>query len=229
MAKKKKAALKIKEQKSRKIASGPLREKARSMKRLVIAVGKVLQKKGYPGLNAVNIAREAGLDRKLIYTYFGSLDNLIETYLIEKDFWKSDAKKMINHIVQNPGDLGKAAINAILQAQFDILLKDKAQQKIIHWGLGVKNKVLRSVSDQREETGEKVLAILDKDFKDAAIDIRAFLAIQVAGIYYLSLHAKSYGSTFCGIDINEAEGKERISKAIQNNIETAYKLAKVEK
>lgn len=229
MAKNKKTESEDQEPKSRKVLSGPIREKARTMKRLVAAVGRVLQKYSYPGLTVVNIAKEAGLNRKLIYAYFGSVDNLIETYISEKDFWKSGAKKMVKNIVQNPEKLGKVEMTVLLQAQFDALLKDKAQQKIMHWGLGEKNKILRKVSDQREEIGEEVLSILDKDFKHSTVDIRALLALQIAGIYYLSMHAKSYGSTFCGIDINEPEGKERISKSIQNTMEAAYDLAKVDK
>ncbi|SMC67420.1 TetR/AcrR family transcriptional regulator [Pedobacter africanus] len=229
MSKSKKAETENKEPKSRKVSSGPLREKARSMKKLVSAVGKVLQKHSYPGLTAVNIANEAGLNRKLIYTYFGTLDNLIETYIMDKDFWKSGAKKMLSNLVANPDSLGKTMVNALLQAQFDTLLNDKAQQKIMHWGLGGKNKMLRSAADQREATGEAVLGILDKDFEQSGVDIRAFLALHIAGIYYLSLHAKSNGSNFCGIDINEAKGKERISKAIQHHVETIYKMAGVDK
>ncbi|MCT2561776.1 TetR/AcrR family transcriptional regulator [Chryseobacterium herbae] len=229
MAKIKKTESKNQEPKSRKITSGPLREKARTMKRLIAAVGKVLQKYSYPGLTVINIAKEAGLNRKLIYTYFGSLDNLIETYISEKDFWKSGAKKMIEGLVQDPDNLGSSEMNALLQAQFDTLLKDKALQKIMHWGLGEKNKLLRKISDQREEIGEAVLTILDKDFENSKIDIRALLALQLAGIYCLSLHANSYGSTFCGIDINDVKGKERISKAIQDTIEAAYSLAKINK
>lgn len=215
--------------KSRKVASGPLREKARSMKKLVNAVGKVLQKHGYPGLTAVSIANEAGLNRKLIYTYFGTLDNLIETYIMEKDFWKSGAKKMLSNLMANPDSLGKVMVNTVLQAQFDTLLNDKTQQKILHWGLAGKDKMLRKVADQREATGDGLLEILDKDFEQSEVDIRAFLALHIAGIYYLSLHAKSNGSTFCGIDINDAKGKLRISKAIQHSVETVYKSAGIDK
>lgn len=63
----------------RKVASGPVREKSRMMEKLVEAVGTVILQHGYPGLTVANIGKAAGVDRKLIYTYFGSLDKLIET------------------------------------------------------------------------------------------------------------------------------------------------------
>jgi len=85
------------------------------------------------------------------------------------------------------------------------------------------------MSDEREEVGEEILPILDKDFENSIVDIRAVLAIQLTGIYYLSLHAKSCVTTFCGIDINDTQGKERISQAVQNTLEIVFNLAKVKK
>lgn len=210
------------DKKPRKEAAGPLREKARSKRKLLNAVGKVLQKYSYPGLTTVNIAKEAGLNRKLIYDYFGTLDNLIETYILKKDFWGSTGRPVIEKLAKKSGTIGDVEMTALLQAQFDALLKDKVQQKILHWGLGEKNQMLKKVSEHREEMGEKILPILDQEFANSEIDIRAFLAIQIAGIYYLSMHAKSYGTTFCGVDINQQEGKSRIFKMIEYGIKTAF-------
>lgn len=38
------------------------------------------------------------------------------------------------------------------------------------------------MSDEREEVGEEILPILDKDFENSIVDIRAVLAIQLTGI-----------------------------------------------
>ena len=104
-------------------------------------------------------------------------------------------------------------------------MNDKALQKIIHWELGEKNKVLRKVSDSRETLGEELFRLVEPAFEASDIDIRAMLALQIGGLYYLSLHAKANGSLFCGIDINHPEGKERISKALKKVVELCYKEA----
>lgn len=209
-------------EKIRKVTSGPVREKARTMNKLIMAVGKVIQKQGYAGLNIANICKEAGLDRRLVYTYFGSLDNLVETYIKQKDYWKSDAKETITTILEENAELKSEDIVKLLQGQFDAVLKDKTLQKIIHWELGEKNKVLRKVSDSREVLGEKLFKLTEPHFEEKGIDIRAILALQIGGLYYLSLHAKSNGSLFCGIDINQTDGKERISKALEKVVELCY-------
>lgn len=209
-------------EKTRKVTSGPVREKARTMNKLIMAVGKVIQKKGYVGLNIANICKEAGLDRRLVYTYFGSLDNLVETYINQKDYWRSNAQEQISSLLVKEAPLSSEDITQLLQGQFDAVLNDKALQKIIHWELGEKNKVLRKISDGRERLGEELFKLCETAFENIDIDIRAMLALQIGGLYYLSLHAKSNGSLFCGIDINQPDGKERISKALEKVVELCY-------
>lgn len=215
--------------KTRKNLSGPLRDKSRTMARMVAAVGKVIQKKGYPGLTAPNIAIAAGVDKKLVWTYFGGIDNLIEEYVRQKDFWKFAAKGYIDDLLKNPEDIGKNEIEGLLQNQLDVLLKDKVLQKIIHWELGETNKMLRKIADRREDIGEQLFSLIMPDFEKSNTDLRARLALLIGGIYYLSLHAKTNGSAFCGIDINEDPGKERIENAIRDIIFEAYEKAGVNK
>lgn len=217
------------ETKKRKVTSGPLRDKSRTMARMVAAVGKVIQKRGYPGLTAPNIATAAGVDKKLVWTYFGGVNNLIEEYIQQKDFWKFAAKAYIDNLLKTPEEMGRAEINNLLQIQFDTLTKDKALQKIIHWELGESNKMLRKIADEREEIGEQFFSTIISDFDKSAVDLRARIAILLGGIYYLTLHAKSNGSEVCGIDINEEDGRIRIEKAIEDLIIEAYEKAGVKK
>src|SRR5690554_8211070 len=79
--------------KPRKVSSGPVREKARTMNKMIAAVGTVLQEMGYPGLNIANVSNIAGTDRKLAYTYFGIQDHLEERDSKQKDYWSSEAHK----------------------------------------------------------------------------------------------------------------------------------------
>lgn len=204
--------------KPRKVVSGPIRDKEKTKRRLVATVGKVLQKYTYSGLTITNIAKESGLNPKLIYLYFGSLDGLIEQYILEKDFWSAKSKTQLTELLENPEKLGAAETNEVFQVQFDSFLKDKSIQRIIHWEMGMKSKLLRKVADDREEVGDNLLKYLDPKFEDTDVDIRATLAIILGGIYYLTLHAKNNGSTVSGIDINEDEGRERIEKTIERLI-----------
>lgn len=54
---------------------------------LVAAVGQVLRASGVDGLGVNAVAAEAGVDKKLIYRYFGGLPGLLRAYGESADFW----------------------------------------------------------------------------------------------------------------------------------------------
>ncbi|MCW8309870.1 TetR/AcrR family transcriptional regulator [Sphingobacterium sp. InxBP1] len=208
--------------KERKVTSGPIRDKERTKARMIAAVGKVIQKKGYHALNGPNIALECGLNKALIWNYFGGLDQLVEAYLTQKDFWLIGDKGILDQMIANPETINVDLINELLQSQLNTFLKDKTKQKIIHWGLGEKTKALKNIADKREILGEELFKHVDPKFENSKVDIRATLALLVSGIYYLALQAKSTGSTFCGIDINTAEGKARIESSIERILQHTF-------
>ena len=211
------------ESKSRKRTSGKLRDKERTKIKMVQAVGKVLLKKGYTGLNASSIAKEAGIDKSLVWTYFGSLDNLVEEYIAQRDFWKYKAADSINNMLTFKDGIKEEYMSGLLQFQFQALLDDEILQRIMLWGISEKKDFLRHLSDERELIGEEIFKIVDPQFKDSNIDIRGILAIIVAGVYYLVLHGKTNGSLFCGIDLNTADGEIRIKESIAQIVSMAYK------
>lgn len=215
--------------KTRKVVSGPIRDKEKTKRRLIATVGKVLQKYTYSGLSITNIAKESGLNPKLIYLYFGNLDGLIEAYIMEKDFWSGKLRTHITDLKESARPIDAHDADDLFQLQFDSFLKDKSMQRIIHWEMGVKNKLLRKIADDREKVGESALELISPQFEDTDVDIQATLAIILGGIYYLTLHAKNNGSTVSGIDINEDEGKERIEKAIARLIRRDFEDAKTQK
>lgn len=215
--------------KPRKVVAGPIRDKEKTKRRLIATVGKVLQKYTYAGLTITNIAKESGLNPKLIYLYFGNLDGLIEEYILEKDFWAGKLRTQITEFAENPKPINAQDTSDLFQLQFDSFLKDKSMQRIIHWEMGVKNKLLRKIAEDREEVGKSALDLISSQFADTDVDIQATLAIVLGGIYYLTLHAKNNGSTVGGIDINEDEGRERIEKAIERLIFRDFEDAKKKK
>lgn len=208
--------------KVRKVSSGPIREKARTMNKIITAVGTVIKDLGYPGLTIANISKVSGTDRKLIYTYFGTLDHLVETYIKQKDYWCSEVQKNTEDLIKNNEKIDLNFITTILQRQFDAVLNDQERQKIIHWELGENKDMLRRLSDSREELGERLFQLCESQFEGTDIDLRATVALLIGGLYYLALHANSNGSLFCGIDINEPQGKERIDRTMEKILQTCY-------
>lgn len=208
---------------SRKITSGPIRNKERTKLKLLTSVGSILKKDGFTGLNVSNVAKKANVHRKLIYDYFGGMENLVKEYLNSKDFFKVSLDQIDEIIEASKDDFGKKMSYTLLEHQFDSLMENEEMRKIINWGLSENLKPLVELNRERERLGEEFFSrITDDHFKDKDKNIRAIEGILVAGIYYLTLQAKMSGETMCGIDINTAEGKAEIKKALKQIVEWAY-------
>ncbi|MFO7645107.1 MAG: TetR/AcrR family transcriptional regulator, partial [Desulfosarcina sp.] len=65
------------------------RDREATRELLVDAVGKLLAEKGFTHLGVNAVARQAGVDKVLIYRYFGGLPGLIKAFGQEGDFWPS--------------------------------------------------------------------------------------------------------------------------------------------
>tara|TARA_R110000823_G_scaffold215673_2_gene345276 strand:- start:4053 stop:4685 length:633 start_codon:yes stop_codon:yes gene_type:complete len=207
---------------TRKRYQGEINDKERSKQKLIKAVGIVLKNKGYIGLTATNIAKAAGLSRRLITMYFGSVDELVETYVRNKDFWLAASGNASEMIAANKGEDTKEIIEYLLQNQIDNFYDNPEMQKLILWEISKKTKIMYEVCEEREHLGSKVFELTDKELQGRNIDIRAVTALLVAGIYYMVLHAKSTDTTFCEIDINQPEGMQRIKNAISLILENTY-------
>ena len=197
----------------RKKYQGEVNDKERSKQKLINAVGKVLEVNGYKGLTATNIAKQAGLSRRLITMYFDSVDHLVETYVRNKDYWTSATGKVEELMNEKGNSDTKKLIDDILQNQLEYFYDNSEMQKLILWEISEKTQIMYDACEERERLGSKVFELADKEFKDK--DMRAVSALLVAGIYYMVLHAKSTDTLFCEIDINQPEGMKRIKNAIR--------------
>ena len=205
------------------------RNKENTKQKLINAVGKVIQEKGYSGLKIAKIAAAAQVDKKLIYAYFGGVSNLIETYIKRKDYWSTMFGDHVELFLKDNPTLGKEQVIEILGSLFEQFYDSRELQKLILWEISECTPTLRELANKREVIGHELFKLTDADFTGTDIDLRAIIALQIAGIYYLTLHAKTNGRTFCEIDINDKCGKERIQKAIQYLINQCYKEAQIKK
>lgn len=204
--------------------SGSIRDKARTQKNLIEAVGKVLESQGYTGLkSAKNIADVAGVDKRLIWTYFNGVENLVEEYIKKNEFWKEGlSNELLNRLLTKAEDLDNEKMIFLLKSHFEKFRDDTALQKIITWEISEENEMLRKIADRREQLGEQLFSLIDEKFAKSNVDIRGIVALLLGGTYYLNLHAKANGSLFCGIDLNTEEGKNSILNAIEFIINSSF-------
>lgn len=207
----------------RKSVAGSIRNKERSKKKFLDAVGKILRTKGYTALKVNSIAATAGVDKKMIYSYFGGIDGLIDEYIRSQDYWSKVTIEEIEKIKPKLDDGGKSFMEEMLLSQFDYVYSNKEAQKLLLWRLSEPRKSLKKLTETQEENGEYIFKLLmDSHFKDNAEDVRSIMAIMVSGLYYLNMYAAINGSIFCGIDVNTPIGRDKIKKAISFMLHHTY-------
>ncbi|WP_199118074.1 TetR/AcrR family transcriptional regulator [Pedobacter sp. ASV28] len=198
------------------------REKSRekSKQQLLDAVGKLLRTKGYAALKVNDIAATAGLDKKLIYRYFGSTDQLLDDYVLSQDFWSNIKGDKVPHVIT---DGGQGFVKDMLHEQFDTVFNNKELQKVLLWRLSQQRSSLKRLADEQELTGEQLFeSIIHPHFQEKTATFRAISAILVSGLYYLNMTTAHNGSIFCGLDMASTEGRNEIKKALSFLIDQTY-------
>ncbi len=202
-----------------------MKNRKETERRLIEAVGEVFRTEGYAGVRLNRISRKATINKNLIYRYFGSPQQLFKIYIEQQDFW-SFYRDHLDEILQaNRRDQGKSLAKTILKDQLDYFFQSEEMQQLIRWEISEKNPISRGISDMREHIGEQMLQLTDGHFKNSYVNFRVLLALMIAGVYYIVLHTKVNGSTFCGIDINDPDDMQKLHSTMQQMIDWAYENA----
>lgn len=191
---------------------------------LIDAVGDILKEDGWRGLGVNKIALRAGVDKKMIYWYFSSYNNLLKTYIKSKDFWMPVFEKF-----QSDGaELGQELpdfIRSIFMELFNVFYTEPEMQTFIHWQISDSRPVLREISEEREFQGAKIAEMTDPHFKDSGFNFRAVLALILGGVYYVVWHAKMNKTSVCGIDINIERDRLDLIRSIGQIIDLVWDAA----
>jgi AcrR family transcriptional regulator len=202
------------------------KDKELTKQRIINAVGKIFKTEGQKGLYIARIAKEADVDRSLIYQYFGKdVRNIIEGYIVQKDYWLRFFEKINAEVSRSNHESGKDLIIEILQKQWEYFSADQEMQHMILWELSGDSEFMRSIHNTREVMGESILKLADEKFANSAVKFRPIAVLLLGGIYYANVHALYNGSIMCGMDVKSKEGQIELLKAIQQIIEWAYQNA----
>ncbi|PSN14418.1 TetR/AcrR family transcriptional regulator [filamentous cyanobacterium CCT1] len=195
-----------------------VRDKAETKARILAAVGRLLAESGFRSLGVNAIAREAGVDKVLIYRYFEGLPLLLQSFAQEGDYWPTVDELVGDESAVNAETL--ADWMAYLLSRFSDQLQERPMtQEILRWELLEGNELTRELANVRDKFALDSLNFLaEKESFPPDKDIPAISAVLVAGVVYLMLRTKS-SSTFMGIDFSSPAGWQRIQAALDTIVQ----------
>jgi AcrR family transcriptional regulator len=186
---------------------------------LLAAVGTLLAAGETPGVSAV--AKIAGVDKALVYRYFGDLDGVLHAYAESTLFWPT-----VEELAHD-----RAALLALPFAdRYCLLLKRYARAlrgrpatlAVLAAELTKRCAWHAPIEASREAFGQAMFELT----QDApqGFDVAAVTSVLSSSIHYLLLRARHI-VLFNGIAIRSDEGFERIERAIELRARSAAQAA----
>jgi AcrR family transcriptional regulator len=199
-----------------------------TQERILKSVGRLLARRGFLGFGVNAVAREARVDKVLIYRYFGGLPQLLESFADRGDFWPT-AEELVGAPPEatsrwSAADWSIAALRGLLRG----LRARPTTQEILRWELAVSNDLTEKLAEIRERRGIELLRRVPLDpRRRLAEDVPAVAALLSAGVIYLVLRSKT-APAWLGVSLDTEEGWARIERAIETIVRRVLRAADAE-
>ncbi len=188
------------------------RDKSRTKGKILKALEEVIEQSGADKIGVNLIARTAGVNKVLIYRYFGGVEGLMENYVKSGQFTTPVGDAFIeSYSSPHLSDRGDAW-RQLMQTTISDLTSRKATRELIRWELATGKTLLTEVRNESAvNIVEKVGALSNSK------DMHALLSVLTAGVYYLAA-ASDFREKMLDVELQTEEGWERISNAISDII-----------
>ena len=189
------------------------RDRQATGKKILHAVGNLLAREGFRkfGINAV--AREAKVDKVLIYRYFGGMPDLLRAYAKAGTYWPT-----IEEVAGGDPELlrGKPldeTVATLLRNFARAIRKRPVTLEILAWETIERNELAKVLEKVREDFSKNLsrLFVAGQNVTDS--ELAAIVSLLTAGINYLAVRSRKVGR-YGDVNIRSEEGWHRLEAAI---------------
>jgi len=190
------------------------RDREATKARLLGAVGTVLARDGFAAIGVNALAKEAGVDKVLLYRYFGSLSELLAEWGASGRFWPR-----VDDLL---GDDPKAFLGLPLPERYarffehfiDELRSRPLTLEILVAELVERNELVAVLESEREAWGERAAQLLGGPEFARRPELRGLTILLVAGVQYLLVRSRKI-RIFGGVDLTSDAGWDELKAAVR--------------
>jgi len=186
------------------------RDREETKKRILAALGRLLASKGSKSLGINAIAREARIDKVLIYRYFGGLGELYRVFAREGDTFPG-LSELAQGRLPELSSLPPAEAARLLLVGFGRAIRRRpVTREMMRWELQESNPLTDAIARERERQAQQWLN-LAPELPHA--DFAAVVSILAGAQVFLILRSKTV-RMYNGIDLRSEDGWKRIEGAV---------------
>ena len=211
----KSAAAKPPPRRAEKAASAlPVRDRDATKARLLAAVATVLARDGFAALGVNAVAKEAGVDKVLIYRYFGGLSELLREWGASGQFWP----RVSDLLGESPKTFLALPV-AERYARFfehfiDALRERPLTIEILAAEIAERSELSAILETEREAWGAEASRLLAAKEFARRPQLLGLTLLLIAGVQYLLVRSRSI-RIFGGIDIQTDAGWAELKQAVR--------------
>ncbi len=192
----------------------PARDRGATEARILAAVGEVLARDGFGGIGVNAVAKQAGVDKVLIYRYFGGLPELLTIWGQSGQFWPR-----VDELLGDDAPAFLALPAAERYARFmehfvDGLRARPLTLEILAAEVLERNELTAILETEREAWGEQATRVLGGDEFARRPELQRLTLLLISGVQYLLLRSRRI-RVFGGIDIRSDEGWASLKAALR--------------
>jgi AcrR family transcriptional regulator len=194
--------------------AAPERNREQTTARILAAVGEVLARDGFAAIGINAIAKQAGVDKVLIYRYFGGLPELLAAWGESGRFWP----RVEDLLGADPKDF--TALPAperyarFMEHFIDSLRARPLTLEILAGEVAERNELTAILETEREQWGEQAAQLLGgKEFAKRP-ELQGLTILLIAGVQYLLVRSRKI-RIFGGIDITSDAGWATLKAAVR--------------
>lgn len=192
----------------------PRRDRRGTEAKLRRAVEALLVEGGFGALTPTAVGARAGVNKMLIYRYFGDLPGLVRSIAYAPDFFPTfdDLRggMTVAELLALPVNRRAAYI---IDRNARLLLERPVVLELMVWELVERNELTAIMEEARESLGLKLMAELFPDVADKGM-LRAVSALLSAAVTYLALRRRKI-RWYAGLDLKTDQAWQDMAQAVE--------------
>ncbi|MGI9599338.1 MAG: TetR/AcrR family transcriptional regulator [Acidimicrobiales bacterium] len=198
------------------------RDKAATRSELLAAVARLLARDGFASLGVNAVAREAGVDKVLIYRYFGGMADLLREFGESGGFWPT-IEEIVGTGDESLTDLTVADRWATVLARYaEALRRRPVTKEILAWEQIEQNDLTEVLQEVRQRWFVELMTLFAEDRRSTTADLETTVLLLAAGIHYFVVRGRLQDD-FSGVAIGSDEGWARLNDVIRTICEQTLK------